>query len=70
MNLLTKKFGSLKRGEGSLAFIAKKKRFQDEARMWPREAEESFLGEISSRLRCGQERLERRKKAFLVKSLA
>ena len=41
-------------------------------KMWPREAQESFLGEVSSleisRLspRCGQERL---KKAFLVKSL-
>ena len=42
-------------------------------KMWPREAQESFLGEVSNleitRLspRCGQERL---KKAFLVKSLA
>ena len=42
-------------------------------RMWPREAQESFLGEISSleisrcSPRCGQERL---KKAFSVKSLA
>ena len=41
-------------------------------KMWPRSAQESFLGEVSSleisRLspRCGQ---ERPKKAFLVKSL-